>query len=89
MQATLIRSNGEMSNVDGDDSLETVQQLVGGYVEVVTNADITFFVNEEGRLRGLAPNLKATLFAGQQLVGDVVAAKTATLGPGWRTTRFP
>ena len=38
--------------------LETLQELVGGYIECVQlDEDITIVCNEEGKLMGLQPNL--------------------------------
>ena len=46
---------------DTEPSLRTLQELVGGYIEVVTVKLICDgIVNEEGKLRGLPPNPLAT-----------------------------
>ena len=40
-----------------DNTLERLQEIVGGYIEAVTLAeDFVIVCHEEGRLRGLAPN---------------------------------
>lgn len=55
--------------------LEELQAVVGGYIEVVPHATsdrLVLVVNEEGRLKGMAPNLKASLVAGRPIVGPAV-----------------
>lgn len=56
--------------------LKTLQDLVGGYIETVRVADSAVLImNEEGKLRGLAPNF----FLGaieDVIVGPVVIAGT-------------
>ena len=41
-----------------EDTLETYQEIVGGYIEHVgtSSMGIEFFANEEGKLQGMAPN---------------------------------
>lgn len=54
-----------------ENSLETFQQLVGGYIESYTIAeDLTLLCNEEGLLMGLPYNAN---IAGNKFVGPVVA----------------
>jgi len=54
-------------------SLEELQAMVGGYIECVYLPERRIMVvNEEGLLKGLAPNLRASVFANQRLVGDCV-----------------
>lgn len=51
-------------------TLEALQEAVGGYIETVTFAsDCAAIVNEEGKLRGLPMNIK---FLGEVLVGNVL-----------------
>lgn len=58
MKAVIIRPYNEREVIDIDNSLETLQQAVGGYIEPVYRPDnITFLVNEEGNLLGLEPNI--------------------------------
>lgn len=50
--------------------LETLQQIVRGYIETVTIAeDMVIICNEEGRLKGLPVNCKV---CGVEFVGPVV-----------------
>ena len=52
--------------------LEAFQRLVGGYIETLPiAADMLAIVNEEGKLRGLEPNM---IVNGELLVGPVVFA---------------
>lgn len=53
-----------------DNTLEALQEIVGGYIEVIGFAEDTLIVlNEEGKLDGLAPNV---FFHGDTLVGTIV-----------------
>jgi len=53
--------------------LEDMQSLVGGYIEHLDCGGLDLWLNEEGKLHGLAPNLVA--FYGKEardvIVGDV------------------
>ena len=69
----------EHIDVDGnsalleDQSLETLQHVVGGYIEILrTNDDRFMACNEEGLLLGLPVNKVASELAGRMIVGDVV-----------------
>lgn len=42
-----------------DTGLETLQTLVGGNIEAVSAEDWHFYLNEEGKILGLAPNRRA------------------------------
>ena len=53
-----------------ENSLSTLQQAVGGYIETVTFAeDCCIICNEEGRLQGLPYNLT---FCGVSFVGTIL-----------------
>lgn len=53
-------------------SLETLQHIVGGYIETVTlGSDWTIICNEEGRLRGLPFNCEV---CGVMFVGPIIFA---------------
>ena len=64
-----------------DNTLEEMQRLVDGYIELVPLPQMEFrlamVVNEEGRLRGLPFNCR--LF-GQGYVGDIMMVKTRGSG---------
>lgn len=54
-------------------SLESAQEIVGGYVERVRCPDGSILlVNEEGLLYGLPVNEEASAIAGQMIVGNVI-----------------
>jgi hypothetical protein len=56
--------------IEIDNTLEALQQKVGGYIETVTfTADCCVICNEEGRLLGLPHNLD---FLGVDFVGPVL-----------------
>jgi len=53
-------------------TLEAMQELVGGYIETVTLEDgLVLVCNEEGRMNGLSPNASITTRYGHQSIyGD-------------------
>lgn len=52
------------------DSLENLQNIVGGYIECVyLGEDLVIVCNEEGKLQGLEPNV---LLNGDMLVGTII-----------------
>lgn len=58
-----------------DNTLEALQEIVGGYIETVTVAtDLVIICNEEGRLQGLAPNCR---ILGYDFVGPIIFAGVA------------
>lgn len=78
--AQIIKTTGEVTEVEPAKgkyfSLEEMQIIVGGYIEVVriSNNEI-MIVNEEGKLDNLPINKKATEIAsipGDVIVGDVL-----------------
>lgn len=60
----------EVSSIDKQDELKSLQGIVGGYIEAghITN-DIVLICNEEGKLIGLPHNFH--LNNGVEFVGDV------------------
>lgn len=60
------------NEIEIDNTLHTLQQMLGGYIEIVrlpTNSDIAIIVNDSGKLIGLPPNLE---YEGDILVGPVI-----------------
>jgi hypothetical protein len=57
-----------------DYTLDEVQAFVGGYIEVVGfgNGVMMLVVNEDGQAQHLPINERASLIAGQSIVGNVV-----------------
>ena len=72
--AQLIKTDGSIINDVAVDTLQQQQQLVDGYIEYVYRDDKVFIVNEEGLLRSMDFNAKASEMSGRPLVGDVVVA---------------
>jgi hypothetical protein len=78
--ATLYEPSGRDSQHTPRDgrkfSLDELQALVGGYIEMVRipgdAGKRVLFVDEEGRLKGLKPNVRASHIAGQLIVGNAV-----------------
>lgn len=75
-KALLIKAEGDAQilNLPESDSLSVLQESVGGWIDVVRHRSfgIVAYVNDEGLIHGLRPNVSATLLFGQLLVGDVV-----------------
>ena len=67
----IIKEPGKKPRItEIENSLSTLQQAVGGYIETVTLAeDFCIICNEEGRLQGLPYNLT---FCGVSFVGTIL-----------------
>ena len=63
-----------ISEVEIDNTLEALQAAVNGYIETINIVpdEAVMIVNEEGRLRGMAPNPIASAFAGIDIVGPAL-----------------
>ncbi|RPG05655.1 MAG: DUF3846 domain-containing protein [Pelagibacteraceae bacterium TMED247] len=77
IMAVLIESNGSDKQVEPSEgsefSLKELQGYVDGYIELVYLANGKILVvNEEGLLKRLPLNNKASLLARQPIVGNVV-----------------
>lgn len=73
--STILRFNGTEEPYVQEPSLEQMQKVVKGYVEVVPIPDSenkVMLVNEEGRLLRLPVNMKASNVAHTVIVGDVL-----------------
>lgn len=57
-----------------ENRLESLQQLVGGYIEVLMThrPDVALIVDEEGKLKGKAPNFP--------YIGDVIVGPALLVG---------
>ena len=56
-----------------DNTLETLQKTVGGYIETVSLRDGgVMLVDEDGRMKRLSENLIATALCGRQILGNVL-----------------
>lgn len=75
----IIKANGEQSTVDlvhGKKQLKQLQDIVGGYIELVRlPGGDEMYVNEDGRSQKLPPNHAASLLAMRIIVGDVAVCK--------------
>jgi len=70
----------EVIEFDKEQSLEALQGIVGGWIEHVQLRDgRSMWVNEEGLMKGLPVNVKASEMAGRMIVGSV--AITPSRGP--------
>ena len=77
--AQLIKTDGTIVKDVAVEPLQQQQQLVDGYIEYVYLGDKVFIVNEEGYLRSMDFNPKASEMSGRPLVGDVVVALQSEL----------
>ena len=77
--AQLIKTDGTIVEDVAIEKLEQQQKLVDGYIEYVYKEDKVFIVNEEGLLRSMDFNEKASDMSGRPLVGDVVVAYQSEL----------
>lgn len=80
---TVCRVDGmdyELHPVNGKKfSLAELQKAVGGYIELVRlppgNGHRIMYANEDGIGLGLYPNRRASLIAGQKILGDVIIVR--------------
>lgn len=72
--ALLIKTTGEVevTTVPEENGYLVLNELCGGWIDCVRNEDIVGYVNDEGLLIGLDPNVLASVLFGRPLVGDVV-----------------
>ena len=80
--ATIVHADGSEEYLD-DCSLASLQSVVGGFIQIVSTVDGKLVVlDEEGKLKSKALNLRATeMLKGRisdtdYIVGDVVVATT-------------
>ena len=73
MKALLI-NNFELKELEVDNTLEALQNQVGGYIEALTlvRNRAVMIVNEEGRLLHMTANLVASAIAGHGIVGPAL-----------------
>ena len=72
--ALVIKTTGEVETTDipTENGYLVLNELCGGWIDCVRNDDIVGYVNDEGLLIGLDPNILASVLFGRPLVGDVV-----------------
>lgn len=86
VMAKIYKMNGEVLNIEpkngSDFSLEELQGIVRGYIEILPLDDDEIMVlNEEGKCKNLAINTMATYllwdagYHGDYIVGDVLVCK--------------
>jgi len=75
MKAIVIRADGTEAEVKPKGktlSLEEMQAAVGGYIERVQIRGGEVYVDEDGRMKGLPLNMKASMLAGMDLCGNAL-----------------
>lgn len=83
--AIIIKTDGSEETIvlEKETSLKTLQQAVGGYIELLHTKDGRYLIcNEDGKNNNLPINVKATqLWAGDHdaIVGDVVICETSEM----------
>jgi hypothetical protein len=72
--ALLLKTTGEVevTTIPDENGYQVLNELCGGWLDCVRNEDIVGYVNDEGLLIGLDPNVLASVLFGRPLVGDVV-----------------
>lgn len=67
----IVKEPGRMPAIRNvSNELRVLQDIVGGYIETLTfTTDCVAICNEEGRIRGMAPNI---CFCGVDFVGPVI-----------------
>ena len=77
--AEWIKASGEVVEVGPKNNkkftLEELQTFVDGYIEAVYLGREVMYVNEEGRLRSLPYNERASKRANRLIVGDVIVGR--------------
>lgn len=73
-QALLIKTTGEVeaTTIPEENGYQVLNELCEGWLDCVRNDDIVGYVNDEGLLIGLEPNILASILFGRPLVGNVV-----------------
>lgn len=61
--------NGQARHETIRNDLQTMQKIVGGYIETYTVGRTVVICDEEGRLKGKEPSL---IFGAQTFVGDLI-----------------
>lgn len=77
MKYKIITPNGDVTEGESDKpfTLEWMQGVVGGYIEMVyVDGDRILICDEEGHLKGLQPNLTACELVDSEIVGTVIVA---------------
>ena len=76
--AKLYKTNGEIVDDINIETIDRMQNWVGGYIELVPvqgKPEYVAIVNEEGLLLNLDYNENASSYAGIDLVGNVIICK--------------
>jgi len=70
--------NKEIVYFDEEPDFKDIQKIVGGYFTIIPlSSNKTMFVNEEGELRQLKINKKATEMVGYTIYGNVLIVGSA------------
>lgn len=80
----IIHSDGTISKL-ADNKLKTMQNAVGGYIEVVQlDAENLMVCNEEGIIRDLPYNTIASYLHNSAIFGDVIIMRESETGDDMR-----
>lgn len=74
--ATLIKASGQHVGDFKSETLEQMQQAVGGYIEPVYTNNKVVIVDEEGLLKNLPLNIEVSAMVGKMIVGDAIVFTT-------------
>jgi hypothetical protein len=72
LRVCVVSPEGLISELGVEPTLETFQQLVGGYIEGITREGFFAYCDEEGRLKNRAVNTVASSILGVDVYGSVV-----------------
>ena len=76
----LIKADG-VCEVFNYENLKSLQNAVGGYIEAISCDNLSFFLNEEGKLNNLPMNPLATLLVKHRIGQyDYIAGDVVVLG---------
>lgn len=71
-----VTGNPTVVEIPRTNGLKQLQKTVGGYIEHVSTPMTHLWVDEEGYLKGLAPNLLASQFYPGMILGPALMFKT-------------
>ena len=78
MDQKMELKNKEIVYFDEEPDFKDIQKIVGGYFTIIPlSSNKTMFVNEEGELRQLKINKKATEMVGYTIYGNVLIVGSA------------
>jgi Domain of unknown function (DUF3846) len=82
--AVTIDTLGKLDVLEEKPDLRKMQDVVGGYIEAVRMSDTYYgsimWLNEEGKLKGLEPNVIATMMVSDIIAPDYIVGNVLITG---------